>query len=87
MAPRQAAFAAVSPPCEYGDVSDAPRPRPPSLATALSPARRAGLLESVKRKIVGRLLLDGGTVEEPARGTRGLDLPSPDRRPPSRRRR
>jgi len=51
-----------------------------SLASALEPARRGGLLEAVRRKIVGRLLLDGGTVEEPVRRTRALDVPPPDRR-------
>jgi hypothetical protein len=49
--------------------------------TALLPGPRSGLLEAVKRKIVGRLLLDGGTVEEPDRGTRALDLPPRERRP------
>lgn len=49
-----------------------------TLFTALLPGKR-GVLEAVKRKIIGRLLLDGGTVEEPARG-RELELPGPERR-------
>lgn len=58
---------------------DRARPRT-SLAFALEPARRVGLLEAVRRKFVGRLLLDGGTLEAPVRSTRGLEVPPPERR-------
>jgi hypothetical protein len=51
--------------------------RKPTLATAVLPRERPGLLELVKQKIVGRLLLDGGTVEQPRRSSLTLDVPRP----------
>jgi hypothetical protein len=67
-------------------VADRQMPRTRTLH-ALFPATRGGLAAALKRKIVGRLLLDGGTVEEPDRGARALDLPRPERRPVLRLRR